>query len=115
MAGYMLGAALLFGVLLLVFWDVLSQWMMKLKKPIFVDTSAEAMRKAEDALKAAKIPFTLTTTSTRPGFMARNDAAAAAQAKGVLPYSKFTDAPSYVYTITVRTKYREQAAALISR
>lgn len=113
MTRWIIGLAILAALLILAFWEYIQVLLIKWRDPVFVDTSGEALAKAEAALKNAGIRYTLSTTQGRTGSFARLDAAEAARSKGTLSYSRFADKQSYVYTITVRKKDRAIAREVL--
>ncbi len=87
---------------------------MRYGKPVFTDTSAEARAKAEEALKAAGIPYICNTVKSRPGVLQRTDAAATIQFNSTVPVNRYTGDVGYVYQIFVQKARREEALRALS-
>ena len=82
-------------------------------KPIFSDVSPEAVSKAETALKAADIKYTVQTIRSRNALLQAGDVNA--YRKINMAYTPERDKMSYVYNIYVRRYLREEALRALGK
>ena len=82
-------------------------------KPIFTDVSLEAVSKAETALKAADIKYTVQTIRNRNALLQAGDVNA--YRKINMAYTPERDKMSYVYNIYVRRYLKKEALRALGK
>ncbi len=83
-------------------------------KPVFVDSSAQARARAEEALKGAHVRFSVETIKSKSSYLQGMDAAA--HMRYNLAYNaQESGGPSFVYKIYVPRRLRERALEVLHR